>query len=199
VIYHHAVGSANISDYSVYYSTFFLAGYFFFSIESTKSPGYLDGRIEAFIDSLQDLFDHLTADEFNQHVAALKQTLLETPKQLSREFDRNLHEINEKKIIFNRGELEAKFLENVKQKDVTSFYNEFVQMNAPKRAKLAVYVLAKDLDECADAPGDVSGLPRDFNKTPRMPEYELITDIVEFKKGKAVIDQDFPFLSPASS
>lgn len=53
---------------------------------------------------LQDLFDHLTADEFNQHVAALKQTLLETPKELSREFDRNLHEINKKKFIFNRGE-----------------------------------------------------------------------------------------------
>ena len=32
-------------------------GYLTFSIESTKSPGYLDGRIEAFIDSLQVCFN----------------------------------------------------------------------------------------------------------------------------------------------
>ena len=45
-------------------------------------------------------------------------------------------------------EREAAYLENVTVDDVIEFYKKYVKVDAPNRAKLAVYVLGKDLDDC---------------------------------------------------
>ena len=45
-------------------------------------------------------------------------------------------------------EREAVFLEDVTKDDVMSFYKKYVKIDAPSRAKLAVYVLGKSLKDC---------------------------------------------------
>ena len=43
---------------------------------------------------------------------------------------------------------EAAFLDGVTKDDVIQFYNKYVKVDAPNRAKLAVYVLGKNLNDC---------------------------------------------------
>ena len=45
-------------------------------------------------------------------------------------------------------EREAAYLENVTVDDVIDFYKKYVKVDAPNRAKLAVYVIGKDSDDC---------------------------------------------------
>ncbi len=45
-------------------------------------------------------------------------------------------------------EREAAYLEKVTVDDVLNFYRKYVKVDAPNRAKLAVYVLGKNLDDC---------------------------------------------------
>lgn len=51
-------------------------------------------------------------------------------------------------LIFVLDEREAAFLEGVTKDDVINFYNKYVKVDAPNRAKLAVYVLGKDINSC---------------------------------------------------
>jgi len=39
-------------------------------------------------------------------------------------------------------------LQTLEKDDVVKFYKEYIHVDAPKRAKLVVRVLAKDLEEC---------------------------------------------------
>ena len=45
-------------------------------------------------------------------------------------------------------EREAAYLEKISKDDVINFYKKYVKVDAPNRAKLAVYVLGKQLDDC---------------------------------------------------
>ena len=45
-------------------------------------------------------------------------------------------------------EKQAAYLENVAKSDVINFYKKYVIVDAPNRAKLAVYVLGKNLNDC---------------------------------------------------
>ena len=45
-------------------------------------------------------------------------------------------------------EREAVYLDGVTKDDVIKFYNKYVRIDAPNRAKLAVYVLGKNINSC---------------------------------------------------
>jgi len=158
-----------------------------FLIQSTKSPDYLDGRIEAFIHNINEILEKLNEAEFSEHVESLKTTITEKPKKLAHEFADYWTDILTKQYDFSSNEREAAFLEGVTKDDVINFYNKYVKVDAPNRAKLAVYVLGKDINSCQFAPGDISNIDSSYIVTPPIPtQPELIESIEAYKKGRKV-------------
>ena len=45
-------------------------------------------------------------------------------------------------------EKEVAYLEKITKDDVINFYKKYVKVDAPNRAKLAVYVIGKNIDDC---------------------------------------------------
>ena len=45
-------------------------------------------------------------------------------------------------------ERESVYLDKVTKDDVIKFYNKYVKIDAPNRAKMAVYVLGKNINNC---------------------------------------------------
>ncbi|XP_052772336.1 insulin-degrading enzyme-like [Mya arenaria] len=111
-------------------------------VQSDKPPQYVEGRIEAFLDSMKETLKDMKEEEFQKHVSALSIKRLEKPKKMSTEYANYTSEIVSQQYNFDRDNVEVSFLKTVTKDDLFNFYQDNIAESAPRRHKLSVHILS---------------------------------------------------------
>uniref|UniRef100_A0A4X2LTN1 Insulin degrading enzyme n=1 Tax=Vombatus ursinus TaxID=29139 RepID=A0A4X2LTN1_VOMUR len=163
-----------------------------FIIQSEKPPHYLESRVEAFLLSMEKCIEDMNEEAFQKHIQALAIRRLDKPKKLSAECAKYWGEIISQQYNFDRDNTEVAYLKTLSKDDIIKFYKEMLAVDAPRRHKVSVHVLAREMDSCPV----VGEFPcqNDVNLTqaPALPQPEVIENMTEFKRGLPL----FPLVKP---
>ncbi|BFZ09211.1 hypothetical protein BsWGS_12249 [Bradybaena similaris] len=174
-------------------------------VQSSKSPQFVEGRIEAFIQKMEEVILNMTDEEFNKHVEALSSKRMEKPKKLIQQNNKYWTEIISNYYNFDRDNIEVAFLKQLRKDDLYKFYKEKIALDAPRRHKLSVHVISEVPQGSSDADtsrpetepvsdsaekGDVDG----FVPAPDLPLPTIITDVMEFKRDLGLYPLPKPFI-----
>ncbi|PFH54234.1 hypothetical protein AMATHDRAFT_53111 [Amanita thiersii Skay4041] len=112
-------------------------------VQSGKRPGYLEQRVEAFLDSMKEKLEQMNDDIFQDHKMGLKKKWLEADKNLSEEAGRFILQINSGHWDFLRHENDAQLLDSIAKEDVLSLFLTHIHPSSPTRAKLSIHMLSQ--------------------------------------------------------
>ncbi|XP_030963559.1 nardilysin-like [Quercus lobata] len=126
--------------------TYRVFGYCFIVQSSEYSPIYLQGRVENFINGLEELLDGLDEDSFENYKSGLLAKLLEKDPSLTYESNRFWNQIVDKRYIFDLSKKEAEELSGIHKIDVINCYKMYLQQSSPKCRRLAVRVWGCNTD-----------------------------------------------------
>ncbi|XP_060185604.1 insulin-degrading enzyme-like 1, peroxisomal isoform X2 [Lycium barbarum] len=107
---------------------------------SVKDPRYIELRFQAFLKTLEAQLHDMSDDEFKRKVNALIDIKLEKFKNLSEETNFFWWEISGGTLRFDRIENEVAVLKQITKTDLIDFFNEYVNLGAPKRKSLSLQV-----------------------------------------------------------
>ncbi|KAL2333066.1 hypothetical protein Fmac_014279 [Flemingia macrophylla] len=142
---------------------------FCFCIQSAEyNPVYLQGRIENFLNGLEELLDGLDGDSFDNYRSGLMGKLLEKDPSLTYESTRLWSQIVEKRYIFDFSKKEAEELSNISKQDVVEWYKTYFKPPSPKCRQLLIRLWGCNTDM-----KDAEALPKSV---------QVITDPADFKK-----------------
>ncbi|OWM66636.1 hypothetical protein CDL15_Pgr010287 [Punica granatum] len=114
---------------------------FCFCVQSSKyNPLYLLGRIDNFINGLEELLVGLDDDTFDSYRSGLMSKLLEKDPSLTYETNRFWNQIVDKRYMFDFSEREAEELRSITKGDVLSWYKTYLKQSSPECRRLSVQV-----------------------------------------------------------
>ncbi|XP_029196361.2 insulin-degrading enzyme-like [Acropora millepora] len=155
-----------------------------FLIQSEKEPTLLDSRVENFILEVEDYIQSMSDQEFRNHVEALAVRRLDKPKKLSSECTKHWKEILSRQYNFDRDNVEVAFLMTVKKEDILTFYKDLIAFKAPRRHKLAVYILSKSMSKTVLEKGINHALEKaEEDDTNSQSAPTIIDDVAAFKSS----------------
>ncbi|MFT7806061.1 insulin-degrading enzyme isoform X2 [Arapaima gigas] len=151
-----------------------------FIIQSEKAPHYLESRVEAFLQTMEKCVEDMSEEAFQKHIQALAIRRLDKPKKLAAECAKYWGEIISQQYNFDRGET------------LPCLCSELLAVDAPKRHKMSVHVLSREMDSCPvvgefPCQNDVNLAP-----APSLPQPVLVQDMTEFKRSLPL----FPLAKP---
>ncbi|XP_021171992.2 insulin-degrading enzyme isoform X2 [Fundulus heteroclitus] len=163
-----------------------------FIIQSEKAPHYLESRVEAFLYTMKTTLEEMSDEAFQKHIQALAIRRLDKPKKLSAECAKYWGEIISQQYNFDRDNIEVAHLKTLTKENIINFYRERLTVEAPKRHKVSVHVLSREMDSCPivgefPAQNDVNLAP-----APSLPQPILVQDMTEFKRSLPL----FPLVKP---
>ncbi|KAJ7311450.1 Metalloenzyme, LuxS/M16 peptidase-like protein, partial [Mycena albidolilacea] len=116
-------------------------------VQSEKRPGYLEDRVEAFLEGMKATIEEMTPEIFAEHKESLKKRWTEAEKNMTEEASRfSVHVINGQ-LDFLRNEKDAEFIEGVTKEDVLRMFINDVHPASKTRAKLSVHMQSQKLRE----------------------------------------------------
>ncbi|KAG4923560.1 hypothetical protein AAZX31_18G052800 [Glycine max] len=131
---------------------------FCFCVQSSEyNPVYLQGRIENFLNGLEELLDGLDGDSFENYKSGLVAKLLEKDPSLTYESNRLWNQIVEKRYIFDLSKKEAEELKNISKHDIVEWYKTYLKPSSPKCRQLLIRLWGcnTDLKEAEALPKSV--------------------------------------------
>ncbi|XP_035029191.2 insulin-degrading enzyme isoform X2 [Hippoglossus stenolepis] len=163
-----------------------------FIIQSEKAPHYLESRVEAFLCTMEKAVEEMNDEAFQKHIQALAIRRLDKPKKLSAECAKYWGEIISQQYNFDRDNIEVAYLKTLTKENIMEFYRERLTVEAPKRHKVSVHVLSREMDSCPvvgefPAQNDVNLAP-----APSLPQPTLVENMTEFKRSLPL----FPLVKP---
>ncbi|TRY55893.1 hypothetical protein DNTS_029134 [Danionella cerebrum] len=186
-----------------------------FIIQSEKAPHYLESRVEAFLKTMEKSVDEMGDEAFQKHIQALAIRRLDKPKKLAAECAKYWGEIISQQYNFDRENVEVTYLKTLTKEHIMQFYRDLLAIDAPRRHKVSVHVLSREMDSCEYRPlfislidetdqsscmsseGPVVGefpAQNDVNlaPAPSLPQPSLVQDMTEFKRSLPL----FPLSKP---
>ncbi|XP_030626254.1 insulin-degrading enzyme isoform X2 [Chanos chanos] len=163
-----------------------------FIIQSEKAPHYLESRVEAFLKTMEKSVEEMGEEAFQKHIQALAIRRLDKPKKLAAECAKYWGEIISQQYNFDRDNIEVAYLKTLTKENIIQFYRDLLAIDAPKRHKVSVHVLSREMDSCPvvgefPAQNDVNLAP-----APSLPQPVLVQDMTEFKRSLPL----FPLAKP---
>ncbi|KAJ3338315.1 Insulinase (Peptidase M16), partial [Kappamyces sp. JEL0680] len=107
-------------------------------IQSIQDALYLEHRIEAFLQTLQDTIEHLTPEEFSKHKSTLSKSLKEDLKNLSQESSRMWSHITSQYYTFELNEQDAERIQEISHSELLAFYRDTIM--SPRKSKISVHM-----------------------------------------------------------
>ncbi|XP_050368324.1 nardilysin-like [Argentina anserina] len=118
-----------------------------FSVQSSMyNPIHLQGRLDNFINGLEELLEELDDDSFRNYKAGLIENLLKKDACLTHETNRLWNEIYNKRYIFDYSKKAAEELRCIQKEDVVIFHKTYLQQSSPKCRRLATRVWGCNTD-----------------------------------------------------
>ncbi|KAH8490560.1 hypothetical protein H0E87_022920 [Populus deltoides] len=141
---------------------------FCFIVQSSKyNPVYLLGRIENFINGLEELLEGLDDASFENYKSGLEAKLLEKDPSLQYETNRLWNQITDKRYVFDSSLKEAEKLKSIHKSDVINWFRTYLQQSSPKCRRLTIRLWGCNID---------------LKEVETRPDSEqVITDITAFK------------------
>ncbi|CAG8475592.1 2249_t:CDS:10 [Acaulospora colombiana] len=115
-------------------------------IQSEKDTVYLEKRIEAFLDKLQEIIENLSEEEYQKHVNSLIEKKLEKNKNLSDECQKYWCIICSGYYEFNKIEVDTKGLRELKKPELLKFYNTYIHPKSPSQKKISIHMKSQNLE-----------------------------------------------------
>ncbi|TFK42449.1 Metalloenzyme, LuxS/M16 peptidase-like protein [Crucibulum laeve] len=112
-------------------------------IQSEKTPGYLEQRVEVFLDGMKARIAEMSNEEFESQKHGLEKKWLEADKNLAEEAGRFMVHINSGHWDFLRNENDAHLLKNISKDDILQLFVSQVHPTSPKRSKLSVHMISR--------------------------------------------------------
>uniref|UniRef100_A0A8C5V742 Insulin-degrading enzyme n=1 Tax=Microcebus murinus TaxID=30608 RepID=A0A8C5V742_MICMU len=163
-----------------------------FIIQSEKPPHYLESRVEAFLITMEKSIEDMTEEAFQKHIQALAIRRLDKPKKLSAECAKYWGEIISQQYNFDRDNIEVAYLKTLTKEDIIKFYKEMLAVDAPRRHKVSVHVLAREMDSCPVVGEFPCQNDINLSQAPALPQPEVVQNMTEFKRGLPL----FPLVKP---
>ncbi|KAJ6693420.1 hypothetical protein OIU85_004212 [Salix viminalis] len=141
---------------------------FCFIVQSSKyNPVYLLGRIENFINGLEEMLEGLDDASFENYKSGLMAKLLEKDPSLQYETNRLWNQITDKRYMFDTSLKEAEKLKSIHKSDVINWFRTYLQQSSPKCRRLTIRLW---------------GCNNDLKEVETRPDSEqVIKDITAFK------------------
>uniref|UniRef100_A0A6M2EQF5 Peptidase M16 N-terminal domain-containing protein n=1 Tax=Populus davidiana TaxID=266767 RepID=A0A6M2EQF5_9ROSI len=141
---------------------------FCFVVQSSKyNPVYLLGRIENFINGLEELLGGLDDASFENYKSGLMAKLLEKDHSLQYETNRLWNQITDKRYMFDSSLKEAEKLKSIHKSDVINWFRTYLHQSSPKCRRLTIRLWGCNIDS---------------KEVETRPDSEqVITDITAFK------------------
>ncbi|KAI3450239.1 hypothetical protein Pfo_006904 [Paulownia fortunei] len=149
--------------------TYRILGFCFRVQSSEYNPVYLQGRIDNFINGLEEMLNGLDHESFENYRNGLMGKLLEKDPSLSYETNRFWGQIVDKRYMFDLSEKEAEELKDIQKGDIIDWYHSYLRQPSPKCRRLAVRVWGCNTD-WKDADAQVASR-------------QVIKDLTGFKKS----------------
>ncbi|KAF9670932.1 hypothetical protein SADUNF_Sadunf13G0120600 [Salix dunnii] len=120
---------------------------FCFIVQSSKyNPVYLLGRIENFINGLEELLEGLDDASFENYKSGLMAKLLEKDPSLQYETNRLWNQITDKRYMFDTSLKEAEKLKSIHKSDVINWFRTYLQQSSPKCRRLTIRLWGCNID-----------------------------------------------------
>uniref|UniRef100_A0A8C5MX61 Insulin-degrading enzyme n=1 Tax=Leptobrachium leishanense TaxID=445787 RepID=A0A8C5MX61_9ANUR len=163
-----------------------------FIIQSEKPPHYLESRVEAFLKTTEKSLEDMSDEAFQKHIQALAIRRLDKPKKLSAECAKYWGEIISQQYNFDRDNIEVAYLKTLVKDDIITFYKGLLAVEAPRRHKVSVHVLAREMDSCPVVGEFPSQNDVNLAPAPALPQPTVIENMTEFKRSLPL----FPLVKP---
>ncbi|KXN92195.1 Insulin-degrading enzyme [Leucoagaricus sp. SymC.cos] len=112
-------------------------------VQSEKTPGYLEQRVEAFLDSMRSKLEEMSEEELEEHKTSLKKKWLEVQKNLAEESSRFQAHVTSGHWDFLRRYEDAELLPSINKDEVLQLFRTHIDPLSPTRAKLSVHMVSK--------------------------------------------------------
>ncbi|XP_055018811.1 insulin-degrading enzyme isoform X2 [Boleophthalmus pectinirostris] len=163
-----------------------------FIIQSEKAPHYLESRVEAFLVTMEKAVEEMSEEAFQKHIQALAIRRLDKPKKLSAECAKYWGEIISQQYNFDRDNIEVAYLKTLTKENIMNFYRERLRVEAPRRHKVSVHVLSREMDTCPIVGEFPSQNDVNLSPAPSLPQPIVVQDMTEFKRSLPL----FPLAKP---
>lgn len=146
-----------------------------------KDPQYLDERIEDFLVGFKKLLLEYTETQINENIEAVKDKLLEKPKNLNEGSRNYWSEIKSRAYLFGREKLLAEALTPLTLNDIIEFYDTYLSSSSSSRQKFSSQCFGAKTSYPTDvsSPGNVSTIliddPNKFKRMQPMKALPLLT------------------------
>ncbi|KAK6481984.1 insulin-degrading enzyme-like isoform X1 [Huso huso] len=163
-----------------------------FIIQSEKAPHYLESRVEAFLKTMEKSIEEMLDEAFQKHIQALAIRRLDKPKKLGAECAKYWGEIISQQYNFDRDNTEVAYLKTLTKENIMQFYRDLLAVDAPKRHKVSVHVLSREMDSCPVVGEFPSQNDVNLAPAPSLPQPILVQNMTEFKRSLPL----FPLAKP---
>lgn len=109
-------------------------------VQSERGTGYLEERVEAFLDTMDTKLEEMEDHEFDDFKKGMQQRWREPAKNLGEEASKYWQHIDSGFLDFLRRFENADLIEKVEKREVVALFRERVHPKAPKRAKLSIHM-----------------------------------------------------------
>ncbi|KAJ7723946.1 Metalloenzyme, LuxS/M16 peptidase-like protein, partial [Mycena maculata] len=109
-------------------------------VQSEKTPGYLEDRVDAFLEGMKATIEEMSPENFEEHKESLKKRWTEAEKNLTEEASRFAVHVTNGQWDFLRSEKDAEFIKDVTKEDVLKLFLSDLHPASPTRAKLSVHM-----------------------------------------------------------
>ncbi|KAG6907416.1 hypothetical protein DXG01_008988 [Tephrocybe rancida] len=112
-------------------------------VQSEKTPGYLEERVEAFLNGMKATIENMTEEEVLEQKSGLEKKWLEKDKNLADETSYFVGHITTGHWDFLRRENDAQLLQSVTKEDVLKLFLANVHPSSATRSKLSVHMISQ--------------------------------------------------------
>ncbi|KAF7311385.1 Insulin-degrading enzyme [Mycena kentingensis (nom. inval.)] len=112
-------------------------------VQSEKVPGYLEDRVEVFLDGMKATLEEMAPETFAEHKDSVRKRWVEVEKNLTEEVSRHASHVLSGHFDFLRSEKDAEYIGSVTKEDVLKMFLEDVHPSSPTRAKLSIHMKSK--------------------------------------------------------
>ncbi|KAI9676006.1 MAG: Insulinase (Peptidase M16) [Caeruleum heppii] len=153
-------------------------------IQSERPAGYLEERVEAFLQTFGTGLEAMTAEAFEGHRWSLINRRLEKLKNLGEESQRFWTHVATEYFDFDQVDEDVSHIKTLAKADMVEFFQQYINPSASTRAKLSVHLLAK-----------ASAAEQAKSMSPQERNEKLLTLLSQYLSSEA-IEADISLLRP---
>ncbi|CAF0834979.1 unnamed protein product [Rotaria sordida] len=157
------------------------------TVQSARELGYINQRIELFIDSIRDYIMTMSDELFKKQREGYIVKKVEIPKNMHDQGNQFWNEIISHQFYFDRPPLETEIIKTLERDDLLRFYDHYISPRSIYRRKLSVHVNPSSF-----------ALQMQTNETNTVENKDELTDIIHEESSSIINEEDIAVTTETS-